>query len=192
MRYKLLTLILLACTLANAQKKPIKYNNITNIGWLNGSSQNAFTLQTINGITIDQWQLGLGVGLDNYGTKSIPVFVDVRRSFGNKKWQPLVYADAGVNYTLRWGNFAVKDFNNEYYFDVNNTFYGELGVGLSKKISKKTSLNITAGFSYKHLSYTQDNLSYMFTTASSYYPPDSYSNFDFYYRRLALRAGIQF
>lgn len=155
MRYKLLTLILFACTVANAQKKAIKYNNITNIGWLNGSSQNAFTLQTINGIKIDKWQLGLGVGLDNYGTKSIPVFVDVRRTFGLKKWQPLVYADAGVNYTLRWGNFAVKDFNNEYYFDVNNTFYGEFGMGLSTKISKKTSLNITAGFSYKHLSYTE-------------------------------------
>lgn len=177
--------------MVNAQKKAMKYNNITNIGWLNGSSQNDFTLQTINGITIDKWQLGLGVGLDNYGTKSIPVFVDVRRTFGNKQWQPLVYADAGVNYTLRWGNFAVKDFNNQYYFDLNNTFYGELGIGLSKKISKKTSLNITAGFSYKHLSYTEkDNYAFIYT--NSMYPyPVSY-DFDFYYKRLALRVGLQF
>lgn len=189
MRYKLVALLLLSCALVNAQKKTIKYNNITNIGWLGGSSQNAFTLQTINGIKIDKWQLGIGVGLDNYGTKSIPVFVDVRRTFGNKKWQPLVYADAGVNYTLRWGNFAVKDFNNEYYFDVNNTFYGEFGMGLSTKISKKTSLNITAGFSYKHLSYTEKNM-YAFIYPSVNYPTTY--QLDYYYKRLALRVGLQF
>lgn len=191
MKYKLVALLLLSCALVNAQKKTIKYNNITNIGWLNGSSQNAFTLQTINGITIDKWQLGVGVGLDNYGTKSIPVFVDVRRTFGNKQWQPLVYADAGVNYTLRWGNFAAKDYNNEYLFDLNNTFYSELGVGLSKKISKKTSLNITAGFSYKHLSYMQ-RAYYPYLTLYSVYPTPQYYQFDYYYKRLALRVGIQF
>jgi len=191
MKYKLLTLLLLVYSLTNAQKKTVRYNNITTIGWLNGSSQNAFTIQTINGVKINTWQLGLGVGLDNYGTKSIPIFIDARKTFGNKKWQPLVYADAGVNYTLRWGNFAVKDFNNQYYYDLNNTFYGELGVGLSKKISKKTSLNITASFSYKHLSYTEkDNNSFIFTGNSVTYT-EAYQ-FDYYYKRLALRVGFQF
>jgi hypothetical protein len=182
---------LLTTTLVNAQKKPLKYNNITHIGWLSGSSQNAFALQTINGISLNKWQLGLGVGLDNYGTKSIPVFVDVRRTFGNKKLQPMLYADAGVNYTLRWGNFAIKDYNNDYYYGLNNTFYGELGVGLSKKISKKASLNITAGFSYKHLSYTEKNFVWNDWLPPYYFGYKTYQ-FDYYYKRLALRVGLQF
>jgi hypothetical protein len=114
---QLLIIALCFCSLmATAQsKQKIKFSNITNIGWLKGSSQNALTIQTINGIKLDKWFIGIGVGLDDYGATSVPVFVDVRRNFGNQKWQPLLYADAGINYTLRWGNFAVKDYNNQYY-----------------------------------------------------------------------------
>lgn len=189
MRYKLLTLLLLVTVVANAQKKAIKYSNITSVGWLTGSSQGVFTIQTINGIKVDKWRVGVGVGIDNYGTKSIPVFVDVRRSFGHKKWQPLAYADAGINYTLHWGNFAVKDYNNQYYFDVDNTFFGEFGIGMSNKISKRACFNITAGFSYKHLSYREkDNYGFIYPSGSN---PTVYQ-FDYYYKRLALRVGLQF
>ncbi len=169
-------------------KQKIKFSNITNLGLLNGSSQNAFTLQTINGIKLDKWRFGVGVGVDNYGTKSIPVFVDVRKSFGNKQWQPLVYADAGINYTLRWGNFANDNSNNFSKIDLKNTFYGELGVGLSRNMSKKTSLNITAGFSYKHLSYNQ----FYYVYYDPYLPGSNYSINNFYYKRLALRVALQF
>ena len=71
----LITTIFCCCFIVSiAQKKTVHFSNITNIALLSGSSQNAFGLETINGIKVDKWRFGVGVGMDNYGIKSIPVF----------------------------------------------------------------------------------------------------------------------
>lgn len=77
-------------------------------------------------------------------------------------------------------------------FKLYNTFYGEAGFGLSKAISKKSSINITLGFSYKHLSYLERDYydMHVIIIGSPYNTNDSQK--DFYYRRLALRVGFQF
>lgn len=189
----LITTIFCCCFIASiAQKKTVRFSNITNVALLKGSSQNAFGLETINGIKIDKWRVGIGVGIDNYGTKSIPVFVDVRRSFSNKKWQPLVYADGGIDYHLYNDAFNSKLFDQTNMFKLFNTFFGEAGVGLSKAISKKNSINITLGFSYKQLSYLERDFNATFPViAGSLYNTNDIQK-DFYYRRLALRVGMQF
>ena len=171
-----------------AQKKTIHFSNITNAALLNGSSQSAFGFQTINGIRIDKWRIGVGVGLDNYGIKSIPLFIDVRKSFGNKKWQPVVYADGGIDYPLPNDYFSAKTFNGQNVFDFKNKFYGEAGIGINKKITSKLEFNVTLGFSYKHLSYFE----YYYISYDPYIAGTNYTQKDFYYRRLALRLGVQF
>lgn len=188
MKTLLLILLCNSYTTVIAQKK-VHFASSTNIGLLAGEAQITTSFQTINGIKIDKWRLGIGTGIDNYGTKSIPVIIDIRKIFGAKKWQHIAYVNGGIDFPLYndyfRGTSASNRFNN-YTYNLYNSFCGETGVGLSHPITKKYSLNITIGFSYKQLQYLE-------TTNSN----DVLGNkiayaYHFYYRRFALRVGVQF
>ncbi|OIR05426.1 hypothetical protein GALL_124770 [mine drainage metagenome] len=175
---------------AQQKKSAIKFSSINSVGFLNGQSQTSFTMQTINGIKYKTWFAGLGASLDNYGYRSIPAFVDVRKTLGNKTWQPLMYADAGINFPIyssvlprkQWGNDA-----NKFY----NTLYYETGIGLSKSINTKTKFILSVGYSFKHFSYLQYYNLFMspIIWGSGY---NYSSQYDFYYRRLSIKMGLQF
>ncbi|MDE3144642.1 MAG: hypothetical protein KGL19_10840 [Bacteroidota bacterium] len=185
----IITVLFILANNIDAQQKrsPVKFSSINSVGFLNGQSQTSFTLQSINGIKYKTWFAGLGASLDNYGYRSIPAFVDLRKTFGNKVWQPFIYADAGINFPLyssalprkQWGNDA-----NKFY----NTFYGETGIGLSKPINTKTKFILSFGYSYKHFSYLNNPWAW-----NTGWPSSSYlSQYDFYYRRLSIKMGLQF
>jgi hypothetical protein len=149
-------------------------------------------MQTINGIKYKTWFAGLGASLDNYGYRSIPAFVDVRKTFGNKTWQPFIYADAGINFPIYSSALPRKQWGNDAY-KFYNTFYGETGIGLSKSINTTTKFILTIGYSFKHFSYLQYNYSpfmYPILIGNSY--PFYTSQYDFYYRRLSIKMGLQF
>jgi len=183
-------LILIPALCFAQQKTVIGYTNITEAGVLHGKSQTAFNVQTINGITFNQTSIGLGVGLDNYGYKSIPVFIDVRQKLGRGACKLLVYVDAGLNVPVRNNDLlpAKWDDGNEAY-RLHTNFYGEAGIGINNKINRKLSLHLTAGFSYKHFSYTEHSqiwysMPYLFSSRNATY--------GYYYRRLSVRLGLQF
>lgn len=170
---------------AQEKKSLVKFSSINSMGFLTGESQTAFTLQTINGLKYKTWFAGVGAGMDIYGYQSIPVFADIRKTFGNKAWQPFVYADAGINYPIYSSTLPRKTGGNEankFY----PTFYGEAGVGLRGAINSKTAFVLSVGFSYKHFRYLHFNPYY------SPFPTPATTQFDFYYRRLSVRMGIVF
>lgn len=188
MKIVLLILFCGSCCTAIAQKK-VYFSSNTNIGLLAGEAQTTTSFQTINGIKIDKWRLGIGTGIDNYGIKSIPLIIDMMRDFGTKKWQQIVYANGGLDFPLYndyfRGTSTANRFNN-YTYKLYNSFCGEAGVGLSHSITKKCSLTITAGFSYKQLHYLEiTNNNDVLGNKINY-------DYHFYYNRLALRVGIQF
>ena len=196
-KYMLITICLfIFAEMVSAQQKKssFKFSSINSMGLVSGQSQTTFTMQTINGVKYKSWFTGVGISLDNYGYRSIPVFVDIRKSFGNKEWQPFIYADAGINFSL-YSSVMPKQQNgidaNKFY----NTFYGEGGIGLSKPINNKTKFILSVGYSFKHFSYLQYNNYYYtpvlitpYTFVSSY----NTSQFDFYYRRLSIKMGLEF
>ena len=169
----------------NAQKKKsiVKFNSMNSIGFLTGQTQSIFTIQSINGIKYKTWFAGLGASMDRYGYQSIPVFADIRKSFGNKAWHPFVYADAGINYPIYSALLPRKESGNDAY-RFRHTFYGETGVGLEKAISTKTTFMFSAGFSYKHFSYLQ------YGVQNPIYQNSSATLFDFFYRRLSIKTGV--
>lgn len=174
---------------AMAQKTKPVFTSINSVGTVWGSSQNVIVFQSINGVSYKKWVLGLGVSFDNYGSQSTPIFLDVRRSI-TKNNKLFVYADGGVNIPWRTTNFPAKySWNNEDAYKLKNTFYGEAGVGLKKQIADKTFFVASIGYSYKQFSYVQQNVTTWGiggeTGKTDYY-------YDYYYKRLALRLGIQF
>lgn len=177
--------LLMFTGIVNAQEKKsfVKFKSINSIGFLTGQSQSVYAIQSINGIKYKTWFAGLGASMDMYGYQSIPVFTDIRKTFGNKSWQPFVYADAGINYPLYSDLFPQKESGNDAYRFC-HTFYGETGIGLEKVINTKTAFMFSAGFSYKHFRYLQ------YGFPNPIYQNSSATQFDFIYRRLSVKMGI--
>ena len=174
---------------SQAQKMKPVFTSINTIGSVWGSSQNVVVFQTINGVAYKNWNVGLGLAFDGYGSQSTPIFVDVRRCVA-KNSNVFVYADAGINIPWRTTNFPkTYSWNNEDAFKLNTTFYAEAGLGLKKQIANKTFFVASLGYSYKHFSYIEQN-AYSWGIGGSDGKTD-YA-YDYYYKRLALRLGIQF
>lgn len=192
-KYFLLTWILIIsiCSIHAQQvkKHELKFSSINNIGLLSGEIQNKFTIQSINGLKYKSWFAGLGVSLDNYGYRSIPAFIDLRKTFGHYQWSPFVYIDGGINFPL-YSSDLPRKWSNQDAYKLKNTFYRETGLGVSAKLDKKLKFNFSVGYSYKHFAYTQYNYYYILMNLP-YSKPNS-SQYDFYYRRIAIRSGLQF
>jgi len=78
-----LMLILVHCwaTAQNANSKwHFKSTNL--IGNLIGEQGSKFSMQSINGFSKNNYSVGIGIGIDPYGHSSIPLFLDLRKSFG--------------------------------------------------------------------------------------------------------------
>ena len=180
-------LLTLICSVQAQHKKPtFKFNSINSIGLLSGEMQNKFTFQTINGLQYKSLFAGVGAAFDNYGYHSIPVFMDLRKTFGHSHWQPFVYVDGGINLPLL-SNDLENNWANTY--KIQNTFYGEAGFGVNRKLNRILQFNFSMGYSYKHFSYIQYTTDYY----NMYFQPSSNSTqYDFYYRRISIKTGLQF
>ena len=91
---KIILLTVTACTLhyaSVAQKKSsgkiFEFSSALRAGLLNGEADKAGTeIQIVGGINYKTWFTGLGGGIDYYANlKSIPLFIDVRKDFKEKR-----------------------------------------------------------------------------------------------------------
>jgi hypothetical protein len=123
------------------------YGSLYNVGLLKGDAGGKLQLQTIQGVRYGKWFAGLGIGLDNYYRRSIPVFLDLRREILNRKNTPFVYGDAGIN--IPWNK---KEQPTEYSTSTfRNGFYSDVGVGYRLAAIKSSAFVLSAGYSFTYL-----------------------------------------
>ena len=136
-----------AIATAQAQSKP-RYTAIIEARVLKGGSDNSNTILFTNGIRYKNAMAGVGVGIDNYLFRSVPLFVRVRKSFGNHILQPFISASAGINIS-----HPTSGQKSSYFFSdsarFKNCFIADVSTGVSVKIYKQLRGFISAGFSYK-------------------------------------------
>ncbi|HEY8690891.1 MAG TPA: hypothetical protein VIM07_16760 [Chitinophagaceae bacterium] len=168
---------------AFAQTEKIKFYSINSGGIVDGESKVNSIFQTVNGIEFLKWYSGIGVGVDNYNYKTLPLFFDARRSFG-KKNKGFLYADIGYDFPLK--NVPGKEivYYNTYHFK--GGLYTDIGIGYKIKFIKSSSLQFSLGYSYKELQ-TQIGI----TPACLECQPSSYK-YDFGYGRIILKTGVEF
>jgi hypothetical protein len=172
--------------------KPWSFQSIANVGLLEGQTGSAFQLQTINGARYRSWFAGVGLGLDYYRYRTIPLFIDIRKEFGKSAGKLFVYADGGISFA--W----LTDVQKTGYLPDNsyhNGFYSDLGFGYAKSIGNKSTLSISLGYSYKKLSETYLG-SYPY-----YYPLNYYTDYpqnaskdqiNYSLNRLSIKLGWMF
>jgi hypothetical protein len=142
----LITLSFNSYSQENKQTAKWRFRSVNLVGLLQGEDRSAFQVQTINGVEKNNLFGGIGVGLDFYKFKSIPVFIDVRKYFGHSRQQLFVYADPGIHFV--WEKEKKLGFGDSKW---KPGFYADGGVGYSWRFSGGGGFVMSAGYSYKRV-----------------------------------------
>lgn len=187
MKLKLLTaLIFCNCWLGSmAQNKKMQFRTIVAAGIMEGEDNNGMQLQTITGIQHKTWFSGIGAGFDYYNQRSIPLFLDVRKTMLDKSRSPFVYVDGG--YHFPWLTEAKKA---EYGDEVKakGGLYYDAGIGYQMRNKKDVVLAFSAGYSYKHFSLNVPQYYYCLWGNC----PAARQTFDYQLRRISIKASLGF
>ena len=157
------------------------FRSIFQGGLLEGESGPSWHIQTVNGVYLKTWFAGLGVGLDYYTMRTIPVFFDIRKEILNKRRTPYLYADAGIHFD--WLKSKEKPWfgSSEY----NRGFYYDAGVGYKLGLGKRDAILVSAGFSMKTLRETR----VVFTQCLQLPCTSTEEYYDYKFNRLSLKVG---
>jgi hypothetical protein len=183
---KLLIILMFMFQWTSAQQtkqKPLQFQVMVQAGLLEGEKGSAFQVHVINGVRLNQWSIGVGTGLDYYGFRSVPLYLDIRRMLVAKPTSPFLYLNAGTHFT--WLNAEQQP----EWETVRNRpgLLLETGLGYQVPI-KQHALYFSAGYSLK--SMTQEITSEI----CPFLPPcvETTSRFDYTFRRISVRAGFRF
>ena len=160
MEYFFLVLLMPVTLVSFGQKKnaTYKFHSINNILLINGNNATTAGLQSINGFQKDNLFAGVGIGLDYYLYRTVPLFVDFRYEFGKTKNKFFAYADGGVNF-----DWVEEEYNDGPIFiwdgsrntsEFHNGAYTDVGLGYMVGTKKGGGLVLSLGHSYKSLEKT--------------------------------------
>lgn len=138
----------MACSFVSAQNKKLHFYSVNTFEMIHGENGMDIGYQTVNGLRFSNWFSGIGIGVDNYQYKTLPLFIDGRWYFGENK-EGFIYADIGYNFPMK--DKPGKEISNYTYYSFIGRVFTDAGVGFQIKCSKKSSLLFSLGHSYKEL-----------------------------------------
>lgn len=191
----LVAVCLFTATISMAQEVPgavdkqkkgcgCSYSSLYNIGIMEGEATTKFQLQTVQGIRYGKWFSGVGVGLDYYHTRTIPLFLDIRRELSSRTNSPFIYADGGISFA--WANDNKNAWEPKSDFS-NGPFY-DLGLGYRVAVGKGSFL-LSAGYSYKYIKETRTQS--ICATIWCEQTTESREYYRYRLNRLSLKLGMQ-
>jgi hypothetical protein len=167
----------------SAQKKKVRFQSINQFAIVGGENHVNTAFQTINVIKFSDWFSGIGIGIDNYRYKTLPLFVDGRWYFGEEK-KAFFYGDLGYNFPMKNKPGKEMGYYTNYHFK--GGIYTELGIGFKTKFIKKSSVVFSVGHSYKQLQTKVGIVPECVGCAASWY------YYKLNYGRLLVKTGIEF
>ena len=160
------------------------FQSVFQAGMLEGATGLSWNIQTINGVHYKSWFAGLGVGLDHYSMRTIPLFIDVRKELFKTSRTPFLYADGGIQFdwlkTKEKPGWGSGDYNHGLYYDIGGGY--KIGFG------KRDALLVSAGYTLKKL--REERTSLIQCVAPPCNPSTEYYSYTF--SRLTFKVGWQF
>ena len=180
----IISTILFAYTCVHSQSVKPRFKSINATGIALGESHPKILFQTVNGLKYKDWFAGVGIGLDEYEIKSLPLFADLRMDFGKEK-KGFIYGDIGYN-------FFLEDKSREHVFSGSESsykggVYTDIGIGVRANLFKKVKMVFSLGHSYKTIKETR------VVEMWCLFPPcpASVDRYTYNYGRLNLKVGIE-
>lgn len=172
------------CT-AEGQDQKIKFSSVNQAGLLVGGRGEAFMIQTINGIKKDKWFAGAGTGLDFYGERTIPLFLDLRRDLSNRKNTPFAYVDAGINF-LWLTSFQRQQ---KQFSTSSPALFYDAGIGWKLSGKNNRGFIFSAGYSFKQVK--EKVKPSWWTSPTPQLETENYEHHNYLFRRVVIKAGFQ-
>lgn len=120
------------------------FHSYSGVGILSGENGPAFECQTVNGIGNRSWFAGIGIGIEYYHFRSVPVFIDLRKSYYWKSFGLYGYLDGGIQFP-----WVLPEQHIFYESNFSNGFYGDVGLGMLIPLGKHSQLFMSFGYSMK-------------------------------------------
>lgn len=171
--------------------KPV-FHSVEQLALVNGNSAVSGALQTVNGVGYGKWFAGIGAGIDFYRYRSVPVFLDLRRSFDVKKGNKLfVYADGGYN--LPWvkrkePEFTIWSWPSNTDYKYKGGAYMDAGFGYGVYLKGGDAFLLSAGYSHKYFSEKRTTTNLMGENTETV----DIQKFTYSMNRLMIKLGWQF
>ncbi len=132
-------------------QKLYRFESYNSVGLVANSQATHGLVQSVNGFSRGPWYAGIGLGIDGFRVRSVPLFADFRYRLGKGRGKWLAYSDLG--YHFPWddtGDFAIS---NSMGSSFKGGFYLDAGLGFQWAMGKRGhALTATAGYSLKNLS----------------------------------------
>jgi len=170
---------------ASAQKNKIRFHSINTFGLVGGESKASTSFQSVNGIQFSNWFSGIGVGVDYYRYRTLPLFIDERWFFGDDK-NGFIYGDLGYNFPMK--NKPGKEIWNYDMYHFTGGIYTDIGIGYQVPLYKKSSVLFSLGYSYKKME-TKIGVNICPFIGPCYV---DHSKYDFSFNMMVLKAGLIF
>jgi hypothetical protein len=169
------------------KKKIYQFHSINSLALVNGNNAVSAAIQTVNGFSKGPLFAGIGLGLDYYQYRTIPVFADVRYELGKRRNKFFVYGDAGINcswvqeYYNDWPSPWERNRSNNF----NNGFYSDAGIGLNAGFKNGNAFILSLGYSRKTM---EEKITY-----DDWRTGDPVTDINTYrFNRVILKAGFRF
>jgi hypothetical protein len=182
-------ILILLCSLAVtagcvAQEAKLSFEGRVQTGILEGQQGTAFQLGIFGGVKKRTWTASVGSGIDYYGVRSIPLYLELQKRLFNKTEAPFIYAGGGHHFA--WLSDKYKDARSNV--EGKGGLYYQAGIGYQLPVMKKAALYFAAGYSYKE--YTETITQTRFCVM---WPCPQYEEkLSYRLRRLAISTGIRF
>jgi hypothetical protein len=169
-------------------QKTIKpsFTSLNQVGIAWGATDDALQLQTINGVSYKTYSAGIGIGLDYYWERTVPLFIDLRKNIFSKKANTVCLCRLGISIpwvkTDKENTWSKSDYDNGSYVDI--------GIGYKVPINKKLFANLSFGYSQKKLHEKRVNEMMIFDFR--YGGNNAEEDYDYTFRRFSLKAGLSF
>jgi len=186
MKKDLIFILISSCLIsfsASAQKNKIHFRSINQFAMVGGESHINTAFQTVNGIKFSNWFSGIGIGVDNYRYKTLPLFIDGRWYFGDDK-NGFIYGDIGYNFPMKDKPGKEVYYYSSYHFT--GSIYTDFGIGYQVPLYKKSSMLFSLGYSSKQLQTKIGVVSECLGCQPYLY------NYKFGLERMILKAGLVF
>ena len=169
------------------KKKAYQFHSINSLALVNGNNGAAAALQTVNGFTSGHLFAGIGVGLDYYQYRTIPLFADIRYEVGEKRNKFFIYGDVGINFSWVQDEFYDEPviWNGNRSNNFNNGFYSDAGLGLSAGFKNGNAFILSLGYSRKTM---EEKITYEDWRTGN--PQTDINTYRF--NRVILKAGFRF
>lgn len=181
-----LIIALLLCFYAATAQKKIQYQTSIEAGLLEGQQGSAIQIHLSPGIKMNTWNVGMGVGLDYYDVRSIPVYLNLQKSVFSKDRSPFLYLKGG--YHFPWVKNADNDRNWWQQKETMGGLYYNGGIGYQLPALKGGSLFFAAGYSYKF--YAEETSQQVVCITQPC--PEYKERFEYKLRRVSLTTGLRF